>query len=1041
MIVRKPAHWWTCLLCLLAVPQLANGEAADAPRFESDIRPIFREFCYDCHGATTEIEANLDLRLVRFLKKGGDSGPAINLENAAESLLLERVKSGEMPPGEAHVPADKIAILEQWIQDGALTHRPEPEEIGPGIPLSVEERNYWAYQPIVPPTIPDMNEGNVRTPIDALILSAMPPSLSFSADADRFTLIKRVYLDLTGLPPSTEDLKRWLETTDANWYDNLVSTVLDSPHYGERWSRHWLDVAGYADSEGFTNQDATRPWVWKYRDYVIHSLNSDKPFDRFVIEQLAGDELAGPKQGDWTEEQINLLTATGFLRLAADGTGSGDNSPEARNKVIADTMKIVGNSLMGMSLNCAQCHDHRYDPISHADYFAVRSVFEPALDWQQWKTPQQRLVSLYTQANREVAAKIEAEVKEIVAEKVVVQKEYMAQALEIELKKYEEPLRGELKAAYETVAKDRTPEQKTLLDKNPSVKITTGVLYQYIPKSKEDLKKFDDKIADVRKKKPTEEFLRVISEPANHAVVTKLFHRGDHNQPKQEIEPGPVAVVMPEGKAAPFPRDNPDLSTSGRRIAFAHWLTSSDNPLLARTMVNRVWMHHFGQGLVPTAGDFGKLGGEPSHPELLDWLAAKFVEEGWSLKQLHRVILTSTVWRQSTFREPAKNEIDPENRFYWRKSLQRLDAEIVRDRMLAASGSLIADVGGSPAAIKEDETGQVVVDGSQSRRSLYVQVRRSQPVAMLQMFDAPVMEINCEARSSSTVATQSLMLLNGEFILGQAGKLADRAIKEAVPLDPDQLTSLPKIPEFASSWSYGYGIYDEATQRAVFNPLTVYADNRWQAGEKVPDPKIGWAFVNSTGGHPGNGDKGSVRRWTANAAGELTITGNLHHHSPNGDGVRGRIVSSQQGLLGEWQVLTGGKPTPVSTHKVIAGETIDFVLDCIANENSDSYTWAAAITFTPENGTPRTFDSKTQFHGPLPNGRDMPAQIQRAWEFALCRKPSQSELSLAASFVAQQITDFETNPDGVPAGGSSHRQALVNLCQMLLTSNEFLYVD
>jgi len=981
------------------------------------------------------------LRLVRFIRQGGDSGPAIDLENVSDSLLLERIKSGEMPPGEAHVPTEEIAVLESWIKGGALTHRPEPEKLGPGVPLSVEERNYWAYQPITSPPIPSKNGNNVRTPVDALILNAMPDGLSFSEDADRLTLVKRVYFDLTGLPPSPDELKHWLETTDADWYDKLLTAVLDSPHYGERWARHWLDVAGYADSEGFTNADATRPWVWKYRDYVIESLNADKPFDQFVTEQLAGDELAGPKQGDWTDEQIKLLTATGFLRLAADGTGSGDNSPEARNKVIADTMKIVGNSLMGMSLNCAQCHDHRYDPISHADYFAVRSVFEPALDWKQWKTPQQRLISLYTQADRATAAKIETEVKAIAAEKSAKQTEYMKQALEQELMKYEEPLRGQLRVAYETVAKERTPEQTALLDKNPSVKITTGVLYQYIPKSKPELAEFDKKIAEVRKKKPKEEFLRVLAEPENHAVVTKLFHRGDHNQPKQDIAPGPVAVVMPEGTVETFPQDNPDLKTTGRRLAFANWLTTGDNPLLARTIVNRVWMHHFGQGLVPTAGDFGKLGGEPSHPELLDWLAAKFIEEGWSLKQLHRVILTSTVWRQSTFREPTKNKLDPENRYYWRKSLQRLDAEIVRDRMLAASGSLITDIGGTPAAIKEDETGQVVVDGSQSRRSLYVQVRRSQPVAMLQMFDAPVMEVNCEARSSSTVATQSLMLLNGEFILDQAGKLADRAMKDAAPFDAKQLASLPAIPKSASSWSYGFGMYDESTKRTAFQPLTVFADNRWQGGEKVPDPTIGWAFVNATGGHPGKPDKGSIRRWTASQSGELSITGNLHHGSPNGDGVRGRVVSSQQGLLGEWKVLNASQSTPISTHKIEAGETIDFVIDCIANENSDSYTWGTSISFTPENGSPRTFDSKTQFHGPLPDGQNLPSQIQQAWEFALCRKPSEKELQLIVSFAAQQISDFETNPHAIPEGSNAYRQALVNLCQMLLTSNEFLYVD
>ena len=1040
-VVNIHSQWWPTLVCVLCLSQPGDAADAPAPLFERDIRPIFREFCFDCHGATTELEANLDLRLVRFIQRGGDSGPGLIPGDVEGSLLLERVKSGEMPPGEARVPAEKIAVLERWIKSGAPTSRPEPEEIGPGIPLSVEERSYWAYQPLKRPAIPETRDDRVRTPIDALLRSAMPEGVSFSPDADRRTLIKRVYFDLTGLPPSPAELQQWLAASDANWYEAMVDAVLESPHYGERWARHWLDVAGYADSEGFTTADAARMWAWKYRDYVIRALNTDKPFDQFVTEQLAGDELAGPQQGDWTPEQIELLTATGFLRLAADGTGSGDNSPEARNKVIADTMKIVGNSLMAMSLNCAQCHDHRYDPISHADYFAIRSVFEPALDWQQWRTPAQRLVSLYTQADREAAAKVEAEVQKIAAERAAKQQEYMQQALAKELEKYEEPLREQLRLAYMTDAKERTDEQKELLAKNPSVNITPGVLYQYLPDSKEELKKYDDRIAEVRKTKPPEEFLRVLTEPANHSVTTKLFHRGDHNQPKQEIEPGPVAVVVPEGALQPFARDNPELPTTGRRLAFAQWLTSPENPLLSRAIVNRIWMHHFGRGLVETPGDFGKLGGTPSHPEVLDWLATELIQQGWSLKQLHRTILTSTAWRQSTYREPAKNAIDPENQFYWRKSLQRLDAEILRDRMLAASGTLSVEVGGSPVAIKEDAAGQVIVDGPQSRRSLYIQVRRSQPVAMLQMFDAPVMDINCESRPASTVATQSLMLLNGEFVLAQAEQLADRAIREATPLDAKLIAGLPPIPASTSSWSYGYGQFDEGSQRTVFHPLSHWSENRWQGGSSLPDASIGWAMVNSSGGHPGNAAHASIRRWTASTSGELSISGKISHGSPNGDGVRGRIVSSHQGLLGEWQVQNQSVATTTSPVSVQAGETIDLIVDCVANENSDSYGWTAELSLKTADGQLRTFDSQKQFHGPLPDARELPAQVSQAWKLALCREPEGAELELAVSFVAQQLAEFEVTPQGIPEGSTAVRQALVNVCQMLLTSNEFLYID
>ncbi|HUG17865.1 MAG TPA: PSD1 and planctomycete cytochrome C domain-containing protein [Planctomycetaceae bacterium] len=1014
--------------------------------FEQDIRPIFREFCFDCHGATEKLEGNLDLRLVRFLQTGGDSGPAIVSGNPAESYLLERVKSGEMPPGEAHVTVEKIAILERWISSGSKTIRPEPETIGPGIPITQEERNYWAFQPIRVPAVPDMSsDERVRTPLDALIRKAMPQGLSFSPDADRETLIKRLYFDLIGLPPTTGELARWKNHDSADWYENLIDTLLESPHYGERWGRHWLDVAGYADSEGYTVQDAERPWAWKYRDYVIQALNKDKPFDRFIIEQLAGDELAGPQNGDWTPEQIELLSATGFLRMAADGTGSGDNSPEARNKVIADTIKIVSSSLLGMSVACAQCHDHRYDPISHLDYFAMRAVFEPALDWQQWRTPDQRRISLSTEADRKAAAEVEAEAQTVAAEKATKQNEYMAQALSKELEKYEEPLREQLRTAYQTAEKERTDEQKALLKMNPSVNISPGVLYQYLPEAAEELKKFDQKIGEIRSKKPKEEFLRVLNEVPGNVPVTKLFHRGDHQQPLQEVAPAALTVTAPEGERPEFPANQPDLPTTGRRLAYAKWLTSGKHPLVSRVIANRIWMHHFGTGLVPTPADFGKLGSEPTHPEVLDWLAHEFVKNGWSLKQLHRTILTSTVWRQSSLREPDKNAIDPENRYYWRKSIQRIEAEILRDRMLAAAGTLSPDLYGPPAGIKEDETGQVIVDGEQTRRSMYIKVRRSQPVAMLQTFDAPVMEINCESRPVSTVATQSLMMMNGEFSLQQAEKLADRATRESVPLIPERLAAIPALPETPSPvWSFGYGRFDPETKQTIgYTPLPHWTGSEWQGGSERPDPNIGWVILNANGGHPGKPDFCAIRRWTASFAGNVKIAGTLGHGSENGDGVRGRVVSSRAGQVGEWTIHNGSIETTTGEIAVEPGDTIDLILDCLAHETSDSFSWPVKLTLQRADGASRTYDSVAEFHGPTASEsyEQLPARIAKAWELAFIRQPTDEELKLSVRFAVEQLSALEAEKRGTPDGVTPGRQVLINLCQTLLNSNEFLYID
>ncbi|MCA9161097.1 MAG: DUF1553 domain-containing protein, partial [Planctomycetales bacterium] len=306
-----------------------------------------------------------------------------------------------------------------------------------------------------------------------------------------------------------------------------------------------------------------------------------------------------------------------------------------------------------------------------------------------------------------------------------------------------------------------------------SVNISPGVLYQYLPAAAEELKKFDTQIAELRSTKPVEEFISALTEPVGHAPLARLFYRGEYQQPREEVAPAGLSVLAAEGERAEFPIDDTSLPSTGRRLALARWLTDGNNPLVARVLVNRVWMHHFGKGIVATPGEFGRLGSLPTHPELLDWLATDLMEHGWSLKHLHRQLMRSTVWRQSSQSTDAQRVLDPDNRYYSRRALQRMDAEIIRDSVLAAVGRLDASLFGPPLAIKEDDAGQVIVDGSQSRRSLYILARRTQPVAMLQAFDAPVMDINCEYRPMSTVATQSLIMLNGEFCLEQAAHLAE----------------------------------------------------------------------------------------------------------------------------------------------------------------------------------------------------------------------------------------------------------------------------
>ena len=345
-----------------------------AVTFEQHVRPIFKAYCFDCHGAEAEHKGGLDLRLRRLIVKGGESGPAIVAGDTAASLLLEKLHAGEMPPSEKKVPAEQIARIEAWIAAGAPTLHDEPAEIGPEVDITPEERSYWAFQPPAVPAIPSFaSTDRVRTLIDAVLLGRLrEKGLSFSPDADRLTLIRRASFDLLGLPPTPEEIARFVADPAPDAYEQLIDRLLASPHYGERWGRHWLDVAGYAESRGST-ADAPRPFAYKYRDYVIRALNADKPLNEFIVEQLAGDELVPQPHANLSPDQIEKLAATGFLRMAVDPTGTVPDLEQASNQVLADTIKIVSSALLGLTVGCAQCHDHRYDPISQRDYYALRA--------------------------------------------------------------------------------------------------------------------------------------------------------------------------------------------------------------------------------------------------------------------------------------------------------------------------------------------------------------------------------------------------------------------------------------------------------------------------------------------------------------------------------------------------------------------------------------------------------------------------------------------------------------------------------------------
>ncbi|MBL8865431.1 MAG: PSD1 domain-containing protein [Planctomycetia bacterium] len=772
--------------------------AADAPTFETHVRPILKAYCFECHGEAEKPKGDLDVRLRRLLLEGGKSGPAIVPGKPDDSPLLVRVRSGEMPPGKKKLDAAAIDTLARWVAAGAKTERAEPESLALGMPITPEDRAWWAFQPVTkrspPPAKP---EERARNPVDAWLLAPLrAKGFGFNTDADKLTLIRRASFDLTGLPPTLDEIDTFQKDASPDAYEKLLDRLLASAAYGERWGRHWLDIAGYADSEGFDQADPIRTTAWRYRDYVIASHNADKPYDRFILEQIAGDELVKRPFANLSMEDREKLAATGFLRMAPDGSGNPGADPKvARNQVLADTIQIVSSSLLGMTVTCARCHNHRYDPIPQTDFYRLRAVLEPAFDPTAWKSPAARQVSLYTDADRTAAAACEERAKKLDAERLKKQDEFIAATLEKEFAKLPEADREKARAAKKLPTAKWSAEQKALMSKYPSLNVNSGSLYLYDNKAAEQLKSMAAAAAAERAKKPKEEFIRALTEEPGRAPPTRLHHRGDPDQPKQVVAPGALSIL--EETLPYIDRKTEGMATTGRRLAFARWLTDPKNPLVARVLVNRVWMHHFGRGLVGTPGDFGRLGERPTHPELLDWLAAEFVANGWSLKKFHKLLMTSTAYRQSSVRDAAKDAADPDNRLLGRFTLRRLDAESLRDAMLVVSGQLNVKAGGPPIPVMEDDVGQTVLGmanrdgagyklgdeslapGEEFRRSVYVQVRRSRPLAVLDAFDWAVVEPNCETRNRSTVAPQSLFLMNNGFVLARSEAFARRVIADA----------------------------------------------------------------------------------------------------------------------------------------------------------------------------------------------------------------------------------------------------------------------
>jgi hypothetical protein len=646
------------------------------------------------------------------------------------------------------VAPSETDLLARWIELGAPDAGPEPAAGGSDPPLKEGDRGFWAFQPVrafEPPAVrhPEL----VRNPIDVFLLQKLEEKgLRFSPEADRSALLRRVHLDLTGLLPEPAEVEAFLSDRDPDAYEKVVERLLASPRHGERWARHWLDVAGYADSEGKREQDLPRPSAYRYRDYVIRSLNNDKPYDRFLLEQIAGDELQDYERSpEITEEIYQNLVATGFLRMAPDPTWANiTNFVPDRLEVIADEIDVLGSGILGLTIKCARCHDHKFDPIAQRDYYRMAAVLKGAFDEHDWlRSGWNPPISTGTRADRELPQVTTRERREWEAK---------VQALDEEIKA--------LRASAD-------------------------------PKTSPD---FGKRIRELEARRPPEPRIRALWDRGEPSP-TYLLRRGDDLNPGPRVGPGVPAVLC--GGRTPFRVEAPwpGARQTGRRLALARWLTAPDHPLTARVAANRLWKHHFGAGIVKTLGNFGRAGARPTHPELLDWLAAEFVRQGWSMKALHRLMVTSTAYRQASAVTPELVAIDPEGLLHSRKSAARMEAEVLYDNLLLVAGRLDETRFGPPDPVEARPDGLVTPQGTERgwRRMIYVRQERKQLPTILENFDLPQMNPNCLERRESTVALQALYLLNDGLVEKLAAEFAARVRREAGEAPLDQIEQVYRI--------------------------------------------------------------------------------------------------------------------------------------------------------------------------------------------------------------------------------------------------------
>jgi hypothetical protein len=733
--------------------------------FENQIQPLLRENCAKCHDGNSP-QSGLSIATYDALLHGGKRGPALTPGSAKNSLLIQYIKGEKTPrmPLGASLPDDRVAALSAAI-----------DKLTPAAGSSAPQDEYlsWLLKPPASPPIPKVRNAEwLRNPIDAFVLSRLEAKQMHPAPAaDRRALIRRVYIDLVGLPPPADEVTRFISDPDPQAYDKLVDRLLADPRYGERWARHWLDLARYAESDGFAI-DSERPTAWRYRDYVIRAFNQDKPYDVFVKEQLAGDEMQ--EESGTEQSRSERLVALGFLRMAtweADATSRQQLRQDFLNEVTGTTASVF----IGLTAGCAQCHNHKYDPIPQRDFYRLQSFFAT--------TAVAELPAPFTDKENPAEMKQLSRQYEDEAERATEEMERRKAALKARFieAKHLKPDAPEV----QQFMKELGVANAFFQERNDPI-FKESVWKDYLA-AREDLQRVKEMLMRYR---PVAYGVKDIVPPdIPELPATHILRGGDLSAKAETVEPGFLECVTgkPEPARIPFRE-----GTSGRRLALAEWIATASNPLTARVMVNRIWQNHFGEGLVRTASDFGRNGSRPTDPKLLDWLATQFVEHKWSIKAMHKLMLTSATYQQSTSHPDWKKyaDVDPGNELLWRMNWNRLDAEVLRDSILSLSGRLNPAAGG-PGALLDIPADMAEgfeffkwfpsSEADQRRRTIYTFQRRSVVNPMLEVFDSANMNSSCPRRNATTVAPQSLTLINGELTNREAGHFAARVLKQAGP--------------------------------------------------------------------------------------------------------------------------------------------------------------------------------------------------------------------------------------------------------------------